>query len=445
MFLVNSAYPYFRRAAAKCLETIISSRHELLSDFYKNLSPVLISRFKEREENVKSDIFHAYIALLKQTKSSVRTNLDPDTMDEEEMPIHLLQKQIPDIVNAIHMQLREKSLKTRHNCFLLIKETCHVLEGAYTEQISKLIPGILYSLNEKNSSSSLKIEALSTVHCLLTTHNSDFFYPHMHIILPAVVKAVDDPFYKISSEALSVLQQLVEIIRPVNGSLRFDATCYVGDIFTGTLIRLKASDIDQEVKDKAISTMGYIICHLGDYLGRELDTCWPILSDRLKNEITRLTTVKALTKIVSSPFNIEIPIVQEAVPVLGSFLRKNQRTLKQGTLVLLVALLKNDRLNVPPDMYTHVLVELPALLDPSDLYVAQWTLSVLTLIVEKYPNILPPEYLYNTTLKVRDNLLLSPLLQGSSLNATLDYFEAIVKSQIKGEFVTFISMYTFNL
>ena len=35
-----------RRAATKCLEAVISSRRELLSDLYKVVSPALISRFK---------------------------------------------------------------------------------------------------------------------------------------------------------------------------------------------------------------------------------------------------------------------------------------------------------------------------------------------------------------------------------------------------------------
>lgn len=35
-----------RRASAKCLEAIISTRHEMLLEFYKLISPVLISRFK---------------------------------------------------------------------------------------------------------------------------------------------------------------------------------------------------------------------------------------------------------------------------------------------------------------------------------------------------------------------------------------------------------------
>jgi len=35
-----------RRAAAKCLEAVVSSRRELLSDLYKGVSPALIARFK---------------------------------------------------------------------------------------------------------------------------------------------------------------------------------------------------------------------------------------------------------------------------------------------------------------------------------------------------------------------------------------------------------------
>ncbi len=35
-----------RRAAAKCLEAVITTRHELLEEFYKNVSPKLIARWK---------------------------------------------------------------------------------------------------------------------------------------------------------------------------------------------------------------------------------------------------------------------------------------------------------------------------------------------------------------------------------------------------------------
>ncbi|KAF6738415.1 Cullin-associated NEDD8-dissociated protein 1 [Oryzias melastigma] len=40
-----------RRAAAKCLDAVVSTRHEMLPEFYRSVSPALVSRFKEREEN----------------------------------------------------------------------------------------------------------------------------------------------------------------------------------------------------------------------------------------------------------------------------------------------------------------------------------------------------------------------------------------------------------
>ena len=56
-----------RRASAKVLSIAIQTRLELLSYFYKAIAPVLLSRFAEREEIVKIEIWSTYTALLKQT------------------------------------------------------------------------------------------------------------------------------------------------------------------------------------------------------------------------------------------------------------------------------------------------------------------------------------------------------------------------------------------
>jgi hypothetical protein len=50
------------------MAALIGSRPDLLPDFHCTLAPALIRRFKEREENVKADIFGAYIVLLRQTR-----------------------------------------------------------------------------------------------------------------------------------------------------------------------------------------------------------------------------------------------------------------------------------------------------------------------------------------------------------------------------------------
>ena len=76
------------------------------------------------------------------------------------------------------------------------------------------------------------------------------------------------------------------------------------------------------MKERAISCMGQVVAHLGDSLQAELSSCLPIFLERLRNEITRLTAVKALIAIASSPLRIDLRcILKDSLPVLSSFLR----------------------------------------------------------------------------------------------------------------------------
>ncbi|XP_069760081.1 cullin-associated NEDD8-dissociated protein 1 isoform X3 [Narcine bancroftii] len=134
-----------RRAAAKCLDGVVSTRHEMLPEFYKTVSPALIARFKEREENVKADVFHAYLSLLKQTRPAQSWQLDPDAMEQEETPLVMLQNQVPNIVKALHKQMKEKSVKTRQCCFHMLTELVTVLPGALTQHVPVLVPESSYA------------------------------------------------------------------------------------------------------------------------------------------------------------------------------------------------------------------------------------------------------------------------------------------------------------
>ena len=125
----------------------------------------------EREENVKTDIFTAYRALLSVTQSqSVIQSGDADGMEVTDRcvsvlvampppppafshtpfpvcsPIALLGTQVEAIVKALHKQLRDKSVKTRQGCFSLLTSLITVLPGALGSHVGALVPGILYCL-----------------------------------------------------------------------------------------------------------------------------------------------------------------------------------------------------------------------------------------------------------------------------------------------------------
>uniref|UniRef100_A0A0K8UC02 Cullin-associated NEDD8-dissociated protein 1 n=3 Tax=Bactrocera latifrons TaxID=174628 RepID=A0A0K8UC02_BACLA len=422
-----------RRAAAKCLEALIITRHEYIESFCQDLGPILILRLKEREENVKSDIFHVYITLLKSAKAPHLVAQDPDSMEEIPRIFSLLQDQLKDVIKIIQPLLRERSMKTRQDCFLLLRELLNVLPGSLGPYLNDIVPGISYALCDKNSTSNIKISALGFLCSLLTCHTQTYLFQlHIPTLVPIIITAVFDSFYKISTEALQVMQQLVKVIRPLDDPISpgtFKIGPFVEDLYSATLKKLMTSDVDQEVKDRAITCMGQIIANMGDFLVPQVQTCLPILMERLNNEVTRLSSVKAIHMIASSPLRIDLTlIIKEIIPILGSFLRKNNRALRLNSLDLLNKLVENYSPAFNPQILQLVVVELKPLISDSDLHIAQYCLILLTATALKHPKAL--EDTHEQFLPAVLMLVRSPLLQGSALTCTLNLLQVLVQTNI---------------
>jgi cullin-associated NEDD8-dissociated protein 1 len=275
----------------------------------------------------------------------------------------------------------------------------------------------------------MTIDTLLFLNVLLVHHSPSILHPHVHHLIPAVINAVNDNFYKITSEALLVLQQIVKTIRPLDCigseiSLEFDYRPYVSDIYQCALKRLTATDIDQEVKERAITCMGQIVANLGDMLSNELSNCLPLYVLRMNNEITRLTTVKAITLISRSPLKIDLTIIlDDMMKLLASFLRKNQRDLRLATLVCINQLLLS--FSISNELIINVLEELPPLISDNDLHIAQNVLALLCTVMNVNPSIM--EVIKVSILPNIMVLLLSSLLQGNALNAVANFFSKLVK------------------
>ncbi|XP_076604142.1 cullin-associated NEDD8-dissociated protein 2 [Chaetodon auriga] len=423
-----------RRSSIKCLEALINTRRDLLLSFYSSICPALLARFKEREENVRADVFAAFSTLLRQTRAGsshhgvAAAGSESGPSREEEPAVAMLKKQVPLIVKALHRQLKEKSVKSRQGCFCLLTELAHTVPGGLEQHIPALIPGVVFSLTDKSTSSTMRIDALSFFHVLLLSHPPQAFQPHMQVLLPPVVACIEDSFYKITSEALLVAQQLVKVMRPQGQTGGFDPKPFIREVFSVTLKRLKATDIDQEVKERAISCMGHMVCHLGDHLRAELQGVLTIFLERLKNEITRLTAVRTVALIAASPLKIDLSsILPEALSVLGSFLRKNQRALKLGTLACLTALVTHHAASIKPAALEPVMCELPALVDESDMHVSQVSVTLLTCMAKACPSSLAK--ISSSVLPGVFRLVHSPLLQSAALAAILDFLQALVLSK----------------
>lgn len=62
----------------------------------------------------------------------------------------------------------------------------------------------------------MKIDTLVFIQWVLGGPCGPALRPHATTLLPALLACVRDPFYKITAEALRVMQALVKVIRPLS-------------------------------------------------------------------------------------------------------------------------------------------------------------------------------------------------------------------------------------
>lgn len=106
----------------------------------------------EREENVKVDIFNAYIALLRNTRPAVGalTPIVDPSLPEPPLPVDsplaLLQDQVGNVVRGLLPVLRGRSVRARQEALLLLRELLAARPSALSPHVPRLVPALQYSL-----------------------------------------------------------------------------------------------------------------------------------------------------------------------------------------------------------------------------------------------------------------------------------------------------------
>jgi cullin-associated NEDD8-dissociated protein 1 len=123
-----------RRAAVKLIDSIVISRPDQLRTVYQKYARLLADRFKERDENVKINIFETFRTLIKssilseqhqsiETQLAMAPSLERQRSSADE--IHAL---VPFIVSQLVRQLREsKSLRVKAGVMNTLAACSHAL------------------------------------------------------------------------------------------------------------------------------------------------------------------------------------------------------------------------------------------------------------------------------------------------------------------------------
>lgn len=270
-FLLLSSFRYsddedtsykIRRSATKLLAAIIGTRPELLVSAYKDISPVLISRFGDREENVRLEVWATYVVLLNQTavyggltgtgKDDTprgKRKRDTDIMDVEEGPYGLLKGQVPSLAKALLNQL--KSPKTPTTClqagFGLLHSLLDVLGGSLSSQVA-LITSTSKSIlchAPTTSTSSLHLSVLTFLSLFFATHPSSVYSSSLPTLTPVLHKSLGERHPRVAAESFRVFSSLLNALKPVKGS------DWAEGVYNQAVLRLSNHDTDSEVRASA--------------------------------------------------------------------------------------------------------------------------------------------------------------------------------------------------
>lgn len=257
-----------RRAAAKLTDAIITQYPDALAQtLYPRFAPVLVSRFKEREEAVCPDIYQAYNDLVRGMSVAGGQRGDATATSA-------LASDIPSVMRSLSKRLHpKKSPKTRSFALRCLLELIRACPSQVIAGMGVAVPGVVSAIEDTTGAggSGLRVVGLSCVNAALAAARPpQSFQPHTLALAPAVFGAADDRYYGVSSEALQACQSFIRIIRPVPaGPIAPELQCLVEGLFTVASGRLSAQDVSMEVKEAAISCAAAVVAELGDALEGE--------------------------------------------------------------------------------------------------------------------------------------------------------------------------------
>lgn len=481
-----------RKAAVKVIGAIVSVRQEVLNDsLFSVIAKELVSRFKEREESVRIEVFNCFTALIQVAISQQVTlnrfpsgNLPAAELSRDDsnsanlmnpysprtsaqalpplaapklslqrtstFPAHISGSVLVSplcqylklnyIIKSCRKHLKSGSLKTKSAVYVMLRVLVDFLQGGLDDHLSNLVKDIVLCVEtEKNQT--VKLDALQCIRQFLVNHRKHVTQKYMAAILPVVIKASKEEWYKIISESLKLLGIIIRIVRnrdpsrmEVVAKEEFNITPYISAIYEAILPRLEALDIDHEIKEGAIKSASLMISELGDLLSLEqFDTLATLIHKRLDNEVTRLSALKAISTVAATNLNVNISkLIAATASDIPNFLRQHNRTLRQATLSTIIAIMeyKNSNVDVPIKTACNILHEVSILLSNSDISSTDLSLKVIECIIKQF-GIIDGEII--TTLRIdvlpkSTELATSSLLHGTAQDSLVGLLQVFAQS-----------------
>ena len=414
-----------RRSAIRALTAVINSKKHNPTILWNQVFAVrrgktstvasaFVSRFKEREENCRIDVIDGFNRLLSVTVDASSNGVvsfasegEMDTSSSDSaILIDFRTKYAEALVKGCEklLSVKKGGDRAKSSALTLLSTLCRAPGGIGGEAaITSVFSHVKTFLADGRSSSGfqqssannmIKLDALCLVRVMLECDKHD----------PAILKtgllkdllhelclSVKEKWYKVISEALLVLAGIPHYF--IAGYTDSDdaatkakeRSTVASALYDAIEPLLGASDVDQEIKECALTATAALLSCLHSSLTKaQLQGLLKLLSEKLGNETTRIAAIKTLSKISASPTassmtdtnKIDLSsILGDSITIMGSFLRQQNRTLKQHSLEALNTMITNhgsgDASLADGELLSTVVQELAALVVDSDLHLSQ--------------------------------------------------------------------------
>lgn len=252
-----------------------------------------------------------------------------------------------------------------------------VLEG----DLISLIPAVL--AQQGDSAPSVRLGVIRAVDAFLRAFPSVLSGPHAGDVVGAVCRGTRDDWFKVVAASLATTAPLAAAMR--GGAKTTEA--HVSEVFAALRPWLESADTDQEVRDAAMAASGAAVAALGEAASHDAERILGLLVDRLSNESTRLSALRALHAVTVAPGTASLPLAPFAKPFFAAasaFFRMQDRNLRQYALQASAALAKHPTVRdaVDREAASEAADSLAAAVSGSDQYLSALAIQVAAALVE---------------------------------------------------------------
>lgn len=295
---------------------------------------------------------------------------------------------LPFVLRSLLKQTTAKSVATRQECFVLLQLITEILDGGLETEADSICTAAISALRYSDASSALTMATLSFLATFFSRQSARSYAAHLGEMVPAIIRCLRDKLQRISFDAFAAASALAQVVRPVStrGSASPLPATYVQpiqQIFTATTEILADPSVDNDVREKALETLGSLLVHEGDSLSASYKTCLPLITARLGNENTSLTAVLVIGKVAASTTcqgEVFDQWLMDVLPDVVVALRKNKRPVgRAAEFACLQNILTRVGAALPLETAEGIITELKPFIDTPT------TLPVIATVLTQQP------------------------------------------------------------